>query len=77
MSGTELGGDRKVLLRLNQSLIGSNLDYGSIVYGSARKSYLQILDPIAHQGLQLALDAFRTSPVESLLTEENELPLNL
>ena len=41
------------------------------------KSYLQILDPIAHQGLRLALGAFRSSPVESLLTEANELPLYL
>ena len=77
VSGTEWGGDRKVLLRLYQSLVRSKLDYGSIVYGSARKSYLQLLDPIAHQGLRLALGAFRTSPVESLLTEANELPLNL
>ena len=77
VSGTEWGGDRKVLLRLYRSVIRSKLDYGSIVYGSARKSYLQILDPIAHQGLRLALGAFRTSPVESLLTEANELPLNL
>ena len=77
VSGTEWGGDRKVLLRLYRSLIRSKLDYGSIVYGSARKSYLQILDPIAHQGLRLALGAFRSSPVESLLTEANELPLYL
>ena len=77
VSGTEWGGDRKVLLHLYRSLIRSKLDYGSIVYGSARKSYLQILDPIAHQGLRLALGAFRSSPVESLLTEANELPLYL
>ena len=33
------------------------------MYGSARKSYLQILDPIHNQGLRLCLGAFRTSPV--------------
>ena len=47
------------------------MDYGSIVYGSARKSYLKSLDTI-HQGLRLALGAFRTSPVKSLYTESNE-----
>ena len=31
------------------------LDYGCIIYGSARKSYLQMLDPIRNQGLGLAL----------------------
>ena len=29
-----------------------------IIYGSARKSYLQMLDPIHNQGLSLALGAF-------------------
>ena len=40
--------------------------------GSARKSYLKSLDTIHHQGLRLALGAFRTSPVESLYAESNE-----
>ena len=35
-----------------------NLDYGCIIYGSTRKSYLQMLDPIHNQGLRLALGAF-------------------
>ena len=61
---TDWGGDPKVLLNLYRTIIQSKLDYGSIVYGSARKSYLEMLDPIHHQGL--ALGAFRTSPSESL-----------
>ena len=71
------GADRDVLLRLYRALIRSKLDYGSIVYGSARKSYLQMLDPIHHQGLRLALGAFRTSPVNSLYAEANEPSLHL
>ena len=50
----------------------SKLDYGCIIYGSARKSYLQMLDPIHNQGLRLALGAFRTSPVASLYVEADE-----
>ena len=42
------------------------------IYGSARKSYLQILDPIHNQRLRLALGAFRTSPVASLYVEADE-----
>ena len=34
-----------------------------------------MLDTIHHQGLRLALGAFRTSPVESLYVEAGELPL--
>ena len=72
LSNTDWGGDRSVLLNLYRSLVRSKLDYGSIVYGSARKSYLKCLDTIYHQGLRLALGAFRTSPVESLYAESNE-----
>ena len=42
------------------------------MYGSARKSYLQMLDPIHNQGLRLCLWAFRTSPVESLYVDAYE-----
>ena len=72
LSNTNWGGDRSVLLNLYRSLVRSKLDYGSIVYGSARKSYLKCLDTIHHPGLRLALGAFLTSPVESLYAESNE-----
>ena len=36
VGNTEWGADRKVMLRLYRSLIMSKLDYGCIVYGSAR-----------------------------------------
>ena len=42
------------------------------MYGSARKSYLQMLDPIHNQGFRLCLGAFRTSPVESLYVDAHE-----
>ncbi|CAG2220300.1 unnamed protein product [Mytilus edulis] len=52
------------------------LDYGSIVYGSARKSYIQILDAVHHQGLRFCLGAFKNSPVESLYVEADEHSLS-
>ena len=77
LSHTSWGADRFTLLHLYRSLVRSKLDYGSIVYGSARKSYLQILDSVHHQGLRLALGAFRTSPVTSLYVEADEPSLTL
>ena len=77
LSNTDWGADRKVLLRLYRSLIRSKLDYGCIVYGSARKSYLEMLDPIYNEGLRLCLGTFRTSPAPSLYVEANEAPLSL
>lgn len=42
------------------------------MYGQARKSYIQTIDTIHHQGRRLALGAFRTSPIQSLYTEAAE-----
>ena len=41
-------------------------------YGSARTSYINMLDPIHHQGIIIATGAFRTSPAASLYVEANE-----
>ena len=69
---TDWGADRKILLNLYRTIVRSKLDYVCIVYGSARPSYLKTLDTIHHQGIRLALGAFRTSPADSLLVEANE-----
>src|SRR5437867_6472825 len=44
VSHRDWGGDSQTLLKLYRTLIRSKLDYGSIVYGSVRKSYLQNAD---------------------------------
>ncbi|GFV87622.1 probable RNA-directed DNA polymerase from transposon X-element [Trichonephila clavipes] len=72
LANTHWGADRTSLLRLYRALIRSKLDYGSVVYSSACKSLLKILDPVHHQALRLCLGAFRTSPVESLYAEAYE-----
>ena len=74
---TNWGGSKVTLLKLYRSLIRSRLDYGCFIYGAARKTYLKKLNTIHHQGLRLALGAYSTSPIESLYTEADELPLTL
>lgn len=71
------GADRRTLLNLYRTLVRSKLDYGSIVYGSARHSYVRILDPIQNGALRICLGAFRTSPADSLCVEAEEPPLDL
>jgi len=71
------GADQNTLLTLYRILIRSKLDYGAIIYGSARKSYLKILEPVANQALRICLRALHTSPVSSLQVLAHELPLNL
>ena len=69
---TDWGADKSTLLKLYRTLVRSKLDYGCAVYGSTKRYILKSLDPIHHQGLRIALGAFRTSPVQSLYAEAGE-----
>lgn len=76
LSRKRWGADRKCLLHIYRSLVRSKLDYGSVVYGSARQSYLKRLDPVHNKGIRLATGAYRTSPLPSLYSESNEPALD-
>ena len=76
LAHTDWGSDTKTLLKLYRALVRSKLDYGSIVYRNAAPTDLQPLNVIHNQGLRLALGAFKSSPVESLYVEANEMPLH-
>ena len=77
LSKFDWGADREVLLRLFRSPLRARLDYGAIVYGSARPSYLERLKPVQNQALRLCLGAFRTSPISSIHVEAHELPISI
>ena len=76
LSHSDWGSSSKILLRLYRMLIRSKLDYGAIVYRNASKTTLKPLETIHHDALRLCLGAFKSSPVESLYVEANELPLH-
>jgi len=69
------GADQQTLIHLYRSLIRPKLGYGCVVYGSARGSYLRMLDPIQNHALRLCLGAYRTSPSSNLSVLANEPPL--
>ena len=54
LSGVEWGADREILLTIYKAYIQSRLDYGSIVYNSACKSYLDRLNPVQDQALGMS-----------------------
>ena len=74
---SQWGSDTKTLLRLFRSLVRSKLDYGSIVYMSGDERSLEKLNIVHRHGLRLCLGAFKSSPIEALYAEANELPLEL
>ncbi|GBO21614.1 hypothetical protein AVEN_82027-1 [Araneus ventricosus] len=76
LSRTTWGADRTSLLRIYQAVILSSIDYGCMVYGSARPTVLGRLDTIHHSALRICTGAFRTSPVESLHNISHQLPLD-
>ena len=74
---TRWGADSSTLLKLYRCLIRSKLDYGCMVYGSARTSYLESLDRVQNAALRACLGVFRTTPITSLCVEANEIPISL
>ncbi|GBM28382.1 putative RNA-directed DNA polymerase from transposon X-element, partial [Araneus ventricosus] len=76
LSRTSWGADRTSLLRIYEAVLLSRIDYGCMVYGSARFTVLRRLDPIHHSALRICTGAFRTSPVESLYIISHQLPLD-
>ena len=77
LSHSSWGADRQTLLKLHKALILSKLAYGSEVYSSASPARLKMLDSVHHAGIRLALGAFKSSPISSMLVDAGELPLDL
>ncbi|GFX07288.1 putative RNA-directed DNA polymerase from transposon X-element [Trichonephila clavipes] len=77
LSNTSWGADRTSLLRVHQSAVLSRMDFGCTIYRSACNSTLKKLDPVHHMALRICSGAFRTSPVQSLYFNCNQLPLDL
>ena len=77
VSGFNWGADRKSLLRLYNALCRSKLDYGCQIYSSACRTKLKELDVVHNMGLRICSGAFRTSPIESIYVDTEEIPLYL
>ena len=65
VSSTDWGGESMVLLNLYRSLIRSKLDYGCIVYCSARSSYIKLLDTVHHHSSRITTLTWSVQNVSS------------
>src|SRR6266576_145366 len=75
LSHTTYGANRSSLLYIYRMLIRSKLDYGAAAYTTASTGILKKLDSIHNSGIRLSTGALRSSPINSLLCEAAEWPL--
>lgn len=71
------GADQKLLINTYIATIRSKFDYCCPIYSSAKPNELEKLSPIHNSALRISLGAFCTSPVDCILSEALQPPLNL
>lgn len=76
LSNHKFGVNREILLNIYKSIVQSKLSYGDFIFNSANDQVLKRLDSIHNQGIRIAIGAFRTSPISSILINSGLLPLN-
>ncbi|KAL4132883.1 hypothetical protein QTP88_009960 [Uroleucon formosanum] len=66
LSHASWGADSMSLIKIFNAIIQSKINYGSILYRTAAKSTLKLIDTVNNSGLRLAIGAFRSSPILSI-----------
>ncbi|XP_035985721.1 uncharacterized protein LOC118559100 [Fundulus heteroclitus] len=77
VAGNDWGADKQSLLNIYRALMRSAIDYGCIVYEAAAKTSLQIVDKLQYRALRLATGATKTTPINALLVEAGDTPLEI
>lgn len=77
LSHISCGSDQNSLIIIYKSLILSIINYGSTLYNSVKKGLLNSLNSIHNLGIRLSTGALRTSPVDSILCNAGEPPLQI
>ena len=70
------GADQYCLMKVFRMYIRSKMDYGAIVYASAKPDVLRILNTTCNEALRIATGAFKSTPVESLYVLTSEMKPN-
>lgn len=65
---TSWGAQSHILSKIHKAFILSKLDYGAPLFSTANPSHLKVLEPIHNTGIRLSIGAFRSSPIQSILT---------
>lgn len=54
-------------MNIYKILILSQINYGSIIYSTAKENLLKILDLIHNEGIRISIGAFKTIPIDCIL----------
>jgi len=75
ISSTHWGSDPHILSLFYKSFIGSKLDYGSFLYGSASKTQLAKLARFQNKALRLIIGGLSSTPIPALCAKTGITPL--
>lgn len=53
------------------------IDYGNLVYSTANKNLINTINAVHNAGVRLATGAFRTSPIDSVMADAEQTPLQI
>ena len=77
IAGIRYGASARVLRQVYIAYIRAKIDYGSVIYSSAKDRSLQKLETIQNKAMRIILGARKTSPISSLQAESFLPPLRL
>ena len=77
VAGCNWGADKQALINIYRSMMRSTIDYGCIVYGAAAKTSLLKMYRIQYKALRLCIGAIKSSPINAVLIEAGETPLEI
>ncbi|XP_025419689.1 uncharacterized protein LOC112690014 [Sipha flava] len=75
LANNKWGAQSKILHNVYKTLNRSKIEYGAIIYGSAKSTSLEKLETIQNNNLRLITGAFKSSPIKSLLCITGEISL--
>lgn len=77
VAGNEEEKDKQSILNIYRAPMIMIIDYGCMVYSAAVWSTLQTTDKLQYKALQIATEATNTTPINALLIESGETPLEI
>ena len=77
VAGCNWGADKQALIDIYRSMMRSTIHYGCIVHGAAAKTSLLQSDRLQYKALRLCIGAVKSSPINAVLIEAGETPLEI